>query len=602
MSLGAGIRTTADIEIRLQLSKSAAWNKMQTELGDLKRFLNDIGKTIGIQKPISEYDKLSKALAAANLELKNMKASQAAQGKAVDDARRAQVVYVAQLNKTRAGQQKLAEMSEEAAFGLTAGWAKMTGQARKFNSVLHSTVNENNRATSGLVNGLNKYQEEQEESNRVAREGFQIVRETTTHYDSAARIVNTFAANIDELATNVSRHMNPALRALDEEMVQLNRTMKAEDALFDEMERQMRDAARREYELQRAMAKTETAVNEVTERFEERNRLLDEKRAWQTEFNAINASVRQNEARSRIIKRQEREEAALAVKILKTASAEEKRKKAVDDASAAQLTLVGRINKYERALDAVFRASFRLQMAGNDLLQVARSVTTHFTGMMNLFGDFEYMMNRAAGAMSIWDDAADKGMVTTGQFQKALLNLSEEMRLFPAQEVAEAAYYWGSTTGQAVESTRDLELAMGALNPGYEATIKGVYSILAQYYNGAISQATTVTEQLFYATQTTAAELPDLIQSFKMVGPVAKASGVQFEQLVKIFGELADLGVRGTMAGRAFRQLFIQLVRPSGPAIDALNELFNVAKDTVTEFQGKSYVELMFPKGKFVGI
>lgn len=276
----------------------------------------------------------------------------------------------------------------------------------------------------------------------------------------------------------------------------------------------------------------------------------------------------------------------------------------------------GRFSYYEKQYDALFRASYRLQAAGSNLLRYASSVKNYVASFMNVFGEFQRQLNRAAGALSIFDRASSTSQVGTDALQNSVLDLSEKLRIIPAAEVAQAMYYWGSTTGSVVHSQTDLNNEIDALTPimqaavitgtQYEEMIKGVYSIIAQYYNGAVSAATNVTEKLLLVAQKTAAEVPDLINSFKMVGPIARANNETFDDLVQLFGQLADLGIRGTMAGRAFRQLFIQLVRPSKQAASALETLWAAAAvgdDVIAkQFHGKSYVEMVFPKGQFVGI
>lgn len=259
-----------------------------------------------------------------------------------------------------------------------------------------------------------------------------------------------------------------------------------------------------------------------------------------------------------------------------------------------------RVSATERKVDAIFRASYRLQMVGSTFKFFAQNVMRIGIAFVEAFSEFEYMALRAQAAMS--------GVtISTRQFQGAVVDTTQELRMFEAKDVAEAMYYWGSTTGAVVDTQKDLAATMAQVTPimqaasmtntGYEAAIKGVYSILAQY-NLGLDQTARVTEELFYVTQKTAAEFPDLINSFKMVGPVAASVGVSFDEVVQVFGDLADLGIRGTMSGRALRQFFIQTLRPAPKAIAALNELF-AAQGAL--FDGKSYKDLMFPKGEFVG-
>jgi TP901 family phage tail tape measure protein len=282
-------------------------------------------------------------------------------------------------------------------------------------------------------------------------------------------------------------------------------------------------------------------------------------------------------------------------------------------------SLMYRLSHYEKQVDAVYRASYRLAMTGSNLTQFARSIAMTGMQFMNEFGEYQFNLNRAAGAVQIWEGAMIEGQDGTKMLSDSVLDLAKNMKIIPAREVAEAMYFWGTATGTVINSTETLETSMNALdkimrasimtNTGYEDTIKGVYSILTQFYGGALEKAGEVTEQLFYITQKTALEFNDLIQSFKMVGPVAAQAGVSFEEMVTLLGRLGDLGIRGSMAGRAFRQMFIQMVRPSGPAKKAIDNLFNSVSanvdklgDDYRSFGGKSYLQIMFPEGEFIGI
>lgn len=283
--------------------------------------------------------------------------------------------------------------------------------------------------------------------------------------------------------------------------------------------------------------------------------------------------------------------------------------KSLDKHTASMKTSLGyRASYFERQMDALFRMSFRMQMAGYSLIQFGRSIKNFLDGIMDTFGEFQFNLFRAAGALSIFDDATGVTNPLVMALQESVIGLSEKMLLMPIADVAKAMYYWGSTVGSVVDSTAALAQQMSAIAPimqaalmtqmSYEQVIKGVYSIVSQYYNGAIEEAANVTEKLYYITQITAAEFGDLVNSFKMVGPVARANNVTFEDMVSLLGRLADLGVRGTMAGRAFRQMFIQLVRPSGPALSAIKQLFQQTK----AFGGQTYESLVFPSGSFVGV
>lgn len=276
-------------------------------------------------------------------------------------------------------------------------------------------------------------------------------------------------------------------------------------------------------------------------------------------------------------------------------------------AQNAQLnTLHGRLTAAEQAYDAVFRASYRLQIVGYSLLGVSRDILGVISDTTDAWGKFEFMVNRAAGALQVWRNAGSSISPLYNGLIDRVQALTKELRLFPAEDVAKATYFWASTSGQAVKTQQDLVSVMSSVNPlmkiaaltqtSYESAIKGVYSILVQYGKG-LGDVGDVTNKLFLVTQRTALEFPDLINAFKFVGPVAGQMGVTFEEVAGVLGALGDAGIRGTMAGRALRQVFIQLERPTAKAQAAMEALFKS-----TQGIRKGFQETVFPNGQFVGL
>ena len=284
-------------------------------------------------------------------------------------------------------------------------------------------------------------------------------------------------------------------------------------------------------------------------------------------------------------------------------------------AAGKRLTVVQQLrvsfSELEHQMDALFRASLRLNITGMTLRRWGENIIRFGSDIMSTFETFEYQMVRAAGALEIWHDGVNETEVGYRELQDAIIGTADTLTYFSAEDVAESLYFWGSATGQVVEEMGDLEIALSGVsammkaatmtNTGYEQTIKGVYSILTQYYNGSLEEAEYVTEQLFMTTQKTAAEWMDLVNSFKMLGPVAAAAGASFEEVNQIIGTLSDLGLRGSQAGRGLRQFFIQMLRPSGPAKKAYDELFNLPQNA-DKYGGMSISDLVFPDGEYIGI
>jgi TP901 family phage tail tape measure protein len=281
------------------------------------------------------------------------------------------------------------------------------------------------------------------------------------------------------------------------------------------------------------------------------------------------------------------------------------------------------LNALERQFDAVFRAASHLQALGRDLTGMGQFGLENLKASVDAWGEYEFSVHRAAGALGIFDTTSP---IFT-RLQNEIDKTAQSARLFPAEEVAKAVYYWGSATGQTVKSNKELGIVMEGLLPilqtaaitetDVEKAIKGTYQIIQQYNLGLTRLATTqdvaagrakrvgeeisnvrdVTEKLMMITQNTAVEYTDLIEAFRYTGTIAPALGVKYEDLLLVLGRLGDMGIRGSQAGRALQQMFTQLLDPTVRASKALDTAW-----LSTASLGKTFDEMVFPNGEFVGI
>jgi TP901 family phage tail tape measure protein len=261
--------------------------------------------------------------------------------------------------------------------------------------------------------------------------------------------------------------------------------------------------------------------------------------------------------------------------------------------------IVDPLSRVERKMDAVFRAGVHMQSMGRDLVGFAKKMIGFGKQMLGAWGDFEYTLNRAAAAAGIFSNTAPM----YDELKKAIYGASRELKLFPAEEVAKATYFWQSTTGDTIETQDQLASTMknvtavmklaAMTDSNYETTIKGVYSTLKQF--GKTTKDTAdVSALLYFATQKTALELPDLINSFKMTGAVMGQAEEPLTSMVAVLGAIGNAGFRGSQAGRALRQTYIKIVKPTAAAKTELNKLFKA--------QG-GYNKVAFDsKGNFVGM
>lgn len=260
------------------------------------------------------------------------------------------------------------------------------------------------------------------------------------------------------------------------------------------------------------------------------------------------------------------------------------------------------VKDWQQSIDRARRNAYSMTIAGYQLAAAGRAMVGAFKEAVNVTGEVDYAIRRAATTLGIMDDSTEmfKGL------GNAVSNLAIQTKLFDPETVARGFYYWGSTVGETVDSLEDLTRVQGDLLPimqvaaitetNYETAIKGVVGALQQFQK-PMSDATELTEQMFYITQKTANEFPDLIEALKMVGPVAYNSGESLDTMLVVLGKLGDAGIRGTTAGRSLRQMLRQLSRETPRATKALDAAF-----LGTESLGKSFKDIVFPNGKFAGL
>lgn len=257
------------------------------------------------------------------------------------------------------------------------------------------------------------------------------------------------------------------------------------------------------------------------------------------------------------------------------------------------------LSKVERKLDAVFRAGVHMQAVGRDLLGFATKMIGAGQQLADEWGKFEFTLNRAAAAADVFDNTS----AIYDKLKKAVYEAARELKVFPAEEVAKGLYFWESTTGEVIKTQEDLANTMknvtsvmklaAMTDTSYETAIKGVYSTLKQF-NMTTKDTAKVSALLFYATQKTALEFPDLINAFKMTGAVMGQAKEPLTTMVAVLGAIGNAGFRGSQAGRALRQTYIKIVKPTAKAKEELDKLFKA--------QG-GYNKVAFDsKGNFIGM
>lgn len=261
--------------------------------------------------------------------------------------------------------------------------------------------------------------------------------------------------------------------------------------------------------------------------------------------------------------------------------------------------LSGHLTKTEQSLDAVWRAGVHMKALGQDLIGISKDIIGTGIGVVNSYRDYDFTLRRTAVALNTnteWQ----------GKLDSAIQQTAISVGKFSPVEVANAYYLWGAATGEVVDNQKslsritatvtDILIATAMAGGNLESNIKGIYGVLQQY-NLDMGKAGFVTRVLTVLTERTAADFGDLTGAFTYTGSAMGNLGVKFEDTAQVLGILADAGFRGTKAGRGLSMVFEGIVSPTSKGKRALDALARSVSNGA-----KNWKNLVFPKGKFIGM
>lgn len=192
------------------------------------------------------------------------------------------------------------------------------------------------------------------------------------------------------------------------------------------------------------------------------------------------------------------------------------------------------------------------------------------------------------------------------ELEHAVLDLSVATGRFDPETLAEGMRVWAAGMGFVITNAEDMNTALeqtvsiqqiSALNnTSLEATIDAVAGAMLEY-GMSLDKTQEVSEQMNFVAAKTFANIDDLGQALKMVGPVAAQLNVPLSETVVTMGLLSDANIRGQTAGRALRQMFVRLSKPT----NQINEVMESLLATQLEV-GQTWQDIVFPEGQFIGL
>ena len=245
------------------------------------------------------------------------------------------------------------------------------------------------------------------------------------------------------------------------------------------------------------------------------------------------------------------------------------------------------------------RLSYGLQSTGRDLTQAGSTIIKSMLSAGEGYTQLSATSTKAAIAMEM-------PIKIQKQMEQSVQDLSETLGNFSAQDLMEGLRIWGMGTGRTVTSTSELNKVLSStVDISRLAAMNGEdLGTTMDYVGGVMHQfgleetsVNKISRTLHYQSAKSFASVTDLGEAFKYVGPIAAEAGDSFDELAVVFGNAANAGIKGTTAGRALRQIYLSLLRPTKQVSEQMNELFNVNK-----LAGESWKDIIFPNGGFVGL
>lgn len=179
-----------------------------------------------------------------------------------------------------------------------------------------------------------------------------------------------------------------------------------------------------------------------------------------------------------------------------------------------------------------------------------------------------------------------------GQYGPAVKN-------FNADEIANAAYFYASAIGQQITEQNSSQLApllneflqiANITHTDIETTTKGIL-VAAQEFGidpGQVDaqgnlvnrkRVSDIAAEMAYTANISTLEFPDIVESFKMVGPLASSMGATPEDMMTLFYLMSQSGLRGGQAGRGISQTFGRLEDPTAKMMGLASKYYGIGAD-----------------------
>ena len=167
-----------------------------------------------------------------------------------------------------------------------------------------------------------------------------------------------------------------------------------------------------------------------------------------------------------------------------------------------------------------------------------------------------------------------------------------------AQQSAEAFTAFGMA-GFSVEeaiATVPVSLDLATASMTDMITTSRVLANVIRAFNLDVTKASHVGDVLTSTFTGSFSTIEDLMNTFKMAAPMAKAVGWTFEEVAAAAGKLGDAGIKGTLAGTGLRQAITKMLKPTAEAWEVISDLeLEIHKFTDDGWDLKAQIDELVP-------
>lgn len=263
------------------------------------------------------------------------------------------------------------------------------------------------------------------------------------------------------------------------------------------------------------------------------------------------------------------------------------------------------IKEVENQYNGLIRAGGQIRGFGTQLTFFAGGLAATGMGLKNSAEDFDFWSRRVQASV-VSAGGALRGEDLSKGVRDLTFGLADAVGSDDLAAVAEGLYVYQSAAGKTINTVEDLKKSQAGLTAVFQSatitddsfsnTIRGVLQVMAEFQLGTEDMEKTM-QILQNTTQTTQAELPDMFQAFKYVGPLANKLGMEVEDVAAVFGKLSEYGLKGSQAGRGFAVMLEGLITPTDKTDAALQKL-------LVDNQGLagSWKDILQPGGQFLNL